>query len=64
MKDFKEILEKIAKENGTTPENVLQEMQRAIDEAYDHHDASAQPLWDSHRYARPHSCHQYTQQCQ
>ena len=44
MKDFKEILEKIAKENGTTPENVLQEMQRAIDEAYDHHDASAQPL--------------------
>lgn len=31
MKDFKEILEKIAKENGTTPENVLQEMQRAID---------------------------------
>ena len=32
MKDFKEILEKIAKENGTTPENVLQEMQRAIDE--------------------------------
>lgn len=22
MKDFKEILEKIAKENGTTPENV------------------------------------------
>lgn len=37
MKDFKEILEKIAKENGTTPENVLQEMQRAIDEAYDHH---------------------------
>lgn len=41
MKDFKEILEKIAKENGTTPENVLQEMQRAIDEAYDHHDASA-----------------------
>lgn len=46
MKDFKEILEKIAKENGTAPENVLQEMQRAIDEAYDHHDASAQPLWD------------------
>lgn len=46
MKDFKEILEKIAKENGTTPENVLQEMQRAIDEAYDHHDGSAQPLWD------------------
>ena len=38
--------ERIAKENGTTPDNVLQEMQRAIDEAFDHHDADAQPIWD------------------
>ena len=45
MKDFKEILEKIAKENGTTPENVLQEMQRAIDEAeYSARDCAPQPL--------------------
>lgn len=39
MRNFQEILERIAKENGTTPDNVLQEMQRAIDEAFDHHDA-------------------------
>ena len=43
MRNFQEILERIAKENGTTPDNVLQEMQRAIDEAFDHHDADAQP---------------------
>ena len=36
----------LTKENGTTPDNVLQEMQRAIDEAFDHHDADAQPIWD------------------
>lgn len=46
MKNFEEILELIAKEDGTTPENVRLEMQRAIDEAYGHHDADAQPLWD------------------
>ena len=46
MRNFQEILERIAKENGTTPDNVLQEMQRAIDEAFDHHDADAQPIWD------------------
>lgn len=46
MKNFQEILAKIAKENGTTPDHVLQEMQHAIDEAYNHHGADAQPLWD------------------
>ena len=46
MKNFEEILEKIAKENGTTPENVRREIQRAIDEAYGHHNADAQPLWN------------------
>ena len=46
VRNFQEILERIAKENGTTPDNVLQEMQRAIDEAFDHHDADAQPIWD------------------
>ena len=45
MRNFQEILERIAKENGTTPDNVLQEMQRAIDEAFDHHVAGAQPIW-------------------
>lgn len=38
MKNFEEIIAKIAEENGTTSENVLREMQLAIDHAYDHHD--------------------------
>lgn len=46
MKSFEEIIKRIAEENGSTPENILHEMQLAIDEAYDHHDAAAQPLWD------------------
>ena len=43
MKNFEEILKKIAKENGTTPEIVRLEMQQAIDQAYSHHDTDAQP---------------------
>ena len=39
-------LAKIARDNGTTPEDVLHEMQVAIDNAYDHHDQEAQQLWD------------------
>lgn len=46
MKKFQEIIERVAQESGTTPEDVLKEMQYAIDEAYDHHDASSQVLWD------------------
>ena len=46
MKNFEEIIAKIARENGTTPENVLLEMQLDIDHAYDHHDKEAQKLWD------------------
>lgn len=46
MKNFQDILKRIARENDTTPDRVLEEMQLAIDEAYDHHDANAQPLWD------------------
>ena len=46
MRNFDEILAKIARDNGTTPEDVLHEMQVAIDNAYDHHDQEAQQLWD------------------
>lgn len=46
MKNFEEILRQIAKENGTTPENVRLEMQLAIDQAFGHHSPDAQPLWD------------------
>ena len=35
MRNFDEILAKIARDNGTT-----------IDNAYDHHDQEAQQLWD------------------
>ena len=33
MRNFDEILAKIARDNGTTPEDVLHEMQVAIDNA-------------------------------
>ena len=46
MKNFDEILAVVARQNGTTPENVLHEMQLAIDDAYDHHGKESQPLWD------------------
>lgn len=45
MKNFPKIIKKIAKENGTTPEQVLAEMQKVIDEAYSHHTPEADPLW-------------------
>ena len=44
MKNFQKIIKKIAKENGTTPEQVLAEMQKVIDEAYSHHTPEADPL--------------------
>ena len=46
MNNFEEILAEIARETGPTPEDVLHEMQLAIDDAYDHHGKEAQPLWD------------------
>lgn len=46
MKKFEEILAQVARQNGTTPEDVLHEMQLAIYDAYDHHGKEAQPLWD------------------
>lgn len=45
MKQFEKILEKIARENGTTPGEVRDQMQRAIDQAYDHPAKGAAPLW-------------------
>lgn len=46
MSYFQQIVKRIARESGSTPENVIREMQIAIDAAYNHHDPSAQPLWD------------------
>ena len=45
MKQFEKILEIIARENGTTPECVRDQMQRAIDQAYDHPTEATAPLW-------------------
>ena len=45
MKNFQKIIKKIAKENGTTPEQVLAEMQKVIDEAYSRHTPEADPRW-------------------
>ena len=47
MWDFSIILEKIAETNETTPAQVLSEMQRAINEAYDRREEQASPLWDT-----------------
>ena len=46
MKNFQKIIKKIAKENGTTPEQVLAEMQKVIDEAYSPRTGEADPLWN------------------
>ena len=46
MKNFQKIIKQIAKENGTTPEQVLAEMQKVIDEAYSRHTPEADPLWN------------------
>lgn len=51
MNGFTEIIAHIARRHHTTPELVLREMQLAIDEAYDHHDPAAQPLWDALHFA-------------
>ncbi len=43
--NFQEILEKVAKKNHTTPEEVYRQMQLAIDEAYDNPDPEIQKNW-------------------
>lgn len=46
MKNFQEIVEKIARENGTTPEQVLADMQKVIDDAYSNHPGEEAQLWN------------------
>lgn len=45
MKDFQTILRKIARENGTTPEQVRRDMQAAIDAGFDNPDPAVQAAW-------------------
>lgn len=46
MKKFEKIVDLIARQSGSTPEEVLQEMQQAIDYAAEHHDKNGQRLWN------------------
>lgn len=45
MKQFQKIVEIIARENGATPGEVMAEMQRAIDRAWEERNGQAAPLW-------------------
>ena len=47
MDYMQNIFKKIAAEHGTKPELVRKVIQQAIDEAFHHHPAAAQPFWDS-----------------
>lgn len=47
MKKFDNILSQIAETEGVQPDEVLKEMQRAIQEAYAHRDESNQVMWDA-----------------
>lgn len=46
MRKFENILSQIAKSEGVQPNEVLIEMQQAIQEAYNHRDESNQAMWD------------------
>lgn len=48
--DFQMILEKIAKDNHTTPEDVYREMQIAIDAAFDNPDPQVRKNWEQIHY--------------
>lgn len=47
MSRFQIILENIARKNGSSAEEVLREMQTAIDSAYAGRSDKSQQLWDS-----------------
>lgn len=44
-KDFRKILEEVAKQNNTTVEEVYREMQIAIDAGFDNPDPEVQKRW-------------------
>lgn len=45
--DFETIITRIAAENSTSPETVVQEMQQLIDAAYLDHSPESQRYWDA-----------------
>lgn len=54
MSRFQIILENIARKNGSSAEEVLREMQTAIDSAYAGRSDKSQQLWDSMSLNGPH----------
>lgn len=44
-KEFRELLEVVAKQHNTTVEEVYKEMQIAIDDGFDNHDPQVQKMW-------------------
>ena len=44
-KEFRELLEAVAKQNNTTVEEVYKEMQIAIDAGFDNPDPEVQKMW-------------------
>ena len=46
MRGVQELRGILAKEHNTTPEDGLPEMQRGLDEAYDHRTPETQSMWD------------------
>lgn len=44
-KEFKELLNAVAKQHNTTPEEVYKEMQIAIDSGFDNPDPEVQKMW-------------------
>ena len=44
-KEFKELLNAVAKQHNTTPEEVYKEMQIAIDFGFDNPDPEVQKIW-------------------
>lgn len=48
--DFQKILQRIAQQNNTTPEEVYKEMQIAIDAAFDNPDPEVRKNWEQIQY--------------
>lgn len=55
MKRFNDVLNVIARQNNTTPENILRDMQIAIDAGYNNPDPDVQAKWSTipHKGERP-----------
>ena len=53
MRNFQSIIKKIAKDNHTTSQEVLKEMQQAVDFAFDNPTPESRRLWNSMHFKGP-----------